>query len=147
MNSLSKYNSLVSVTDIEIGFEFSSYTYVEADVLVNDMSPPGYPAIYLVKSIMSEQIFEVVVTLSSGGSATPDEDFRTGEGNQQNFDFPTSAERLLFPFLLFDDANPELREEATLGVQEQTGSVADFDLAANFQTRIVILDDGDRKYF
>ncbi len=116
-------------------------------MLVDDMSPPGYPAIYLVKSIMSEQIFEVVVRVSSGGSATHRFDFRTSDGNQQNFDFPTSVERLVFPFELFDDENPELREEATLGVQEQTGSVADFDLAAIFQTRVVILDDGDRKYF
>ncbi len=110
-------------------------------------SPPGYPAIYLVKSIMSEQIFDVVVTLSSGGSATHNFDFIIGPSTRQMFDFPTSAERLLFPFQLFDDEILEGREEANLGIQQEEGSVADFDRSANVQTRLVIFDDGDSKYF
>ncbi len=116
-------------------------------MLVDDTDPPGYPAIYLIKSIMSEQIFEVVVTLSSGGSAEHNFDFRIGDSNQQMFDFPPSAERFLFPFQLFDDANPEGREEATLGILQQEGSVADFDTVTNVNTRIFIDDDGDSKYF
>ncbi len=116
-------------------------------MFVADNSPPGYPAIYLVKSIMSEQIFEVVVTLRSGGSATHDFDFHIGYSTQQMFDFPTSVERFLFPFILFDDHNPERPEEATLGIQQVEGSVADFDTFTNFKTRLVILDDGDSKYF
>ncbi len=113
-------------------------------MLIDDTSP-DYPAIYLTKSIESEQSFEVVVTLSPGGSATHQEDFRIGDGPQQSFDFPTSLERLVFPFQLFNDENPELKEEAPLGIRQKT--VADFDLAAIFQTRLVILDDRDRKYF
>ncbi len=103
--------------------------------------------IYLVKSIASEQIFEFVVALSSGGSATHRSDFEIGASTQQTFDFPNSAEKFLFPFNLFDDDNPEGTEEATLGIQQVEGSVADFDSAANVQTRLVILDDGDSKYF
>ncbi len=116
-------------------------------MVLNDNSPPGYPAIYLVKSIMSEQIFEYVVTLSSGGSATHQFDFSIGSNDRQMENFPTSVERALFPVNLFDDENPEEREEANLGIQQKEGSVADFDSAANVQTRLVILDDGDCKYF
>ncbi len=114
---------------------------------VTGNSPPGYPAIYLVKSIMSEQIFEFVVTLSSGGSATHQVDFSIGLNDWQMNDFPTSVERFLFQFQLFDDENPEGREESNLGIQQQEGSVADFDSAANVNTRLFIFDDGDSKYF
>ncbi len=86
---------------------------------------------------MSEQTFEVVVTLSPGGSATHQVDFRIGTFNQQTFDFPNSAERFVFPFQLFDDENPEGIEEANLGIQQEEGSVADFDTSANVQTRLV----------
>ncbi len=116
-------------------------------MLIDASSPPGYPAIYLIKSIISEQIFDVVVTLSSGGSAIHDFDFIIGPSTQQMFDFPTSAERLLFPIQLFDDEIPEGREEATLGILQEEGSVADFDTVTNVQTRLVIDDDGDSKYF
>ncbi len=115
-------------------------------MLIDDTSP-DYPAIYLIKSIVSEQIFEVVVTPSSGGSATHRTDFRIGNSTQQTFDFPYSTDRLLFPFQLFDDEVPEGREEATLGIRQQEGSVADFDSAANANTQLVILDDDDCKYF
>ncbi len=54
---------------------------------------------------------------------------------------------IVVPIQLFDDENPEGREEANLGIQQQEGSAADFDLAANVNTRLVILDDGDSKYF
>ncbi len=116
-------------------------------MFIDDNSPPGYPAIYLIKSIKSEQIFEVVVALSSGGSATHQFDFSIGGTTQQMIDFPISAESLLFSFQLFDDENLEGREEATLGIQQQEGSVADFDTYTNVNTRLVILDDGHSKYF
>ncbi len=116
-------------------------------MLIDDTSPPGYPAIYLVKSIMSEQIFDVVVTLSSGGSAAHQVDFSIGRFTQPTFDFPTSEERFLFPFQLFDDEIPEVREEANLDILQEEGSVADFDTFTNFKTRLVIDDDGDSKYF
>ncbi len=115
-------------------------------MLIDDTSP-DYPVIYLIKSIASEQIFEVVVTPSSGGSATHQVDFSIGLATQQMEDFPNSVERLLFPFQLFDDEVPELREEATLGIKQKEGSVADFDSAANVNTQLIILDDDDCKYF
>ncbi len=115
-------------------------------MIIKDDSTPGYRAIYLVKSIASEQVFEVLVALSSDGSATHQVDFSIGNATLQTNDFPNSVERLLFPIQLFDDEIPEGMEEAYLVIQQQEGSVADFDRSTNVNNRLVILDDGDSKY-
>lgn len=137
---------------ISIGFEHSSYTFIEGNEIINDSARTDFDVIYLRKSIVSEQTFDVVVSTQARGIASSVQDAMEGveysirDGGDQVFVFGPDQSRLLVPLTLFDDELPERREAAQLVVSQQEGSIAEFELSVNATTTIYIEDDGDRKY-
>ncbi len=138
-------------TAIEIGFEFSSYTYSEADGFIDESNPDVVP-IFLNKSRASEQTFEIVVRASTGGFTPPlgnaehgnDKDYYIGQFDIQRFDFDPSQDRLPLLMQILQDDLPEVREAARLVSLRVEGSVADFNPSPNANTTIFI--DDDSKY-
>ncbi len=145
--------SLIFDTAIEIGFQFPSYTYSEADGFIdeNNLNPNVVP-IFLNKSRDSEQTFEVIIRASTGG-------FSGGVGNAEHGDdgdysigvsvfledFEPHQNSILLPLQILQDDLPEGREAARLVSLQAEGSVADFNPSPNANTIIFIDDDGDCK--
>ncbi len=137
---------------IEIGFQFPSYTYSEADGFINDANPDVVP-IFLNKSRASEQTFEIVVRASTGGFTPPlgnaehgnDKDYYIGQFDFRIFDFAPSQNSILVLMVVFLDDLPEGREAARLVSLQVEGSVADFNPSPNANT-IIFIDDADSKY-
>ncbi len=144
--------SLVFDTAIEIGFEFPSYTYSEADGFIGESNPNVVP-IFLNKSRASEQTFEIVIRASTGGFTPPlgnaehglDKDYIIGLTDIQWFHFYSSQDRLLLRMRILDNNLPEGREAAQLVSLQAEGSVADFNPSPNANTIINIDDDEDCK--
>ena len=141
------------LTALFIGFEFASYTYTEQDAII-----PGptifeqqLQAIYLIKSIKSEQTFDIVIKASPGGGerdATFGDDYTTGaEVSQQTVEFRSDQDRLQLNISLFQDDIPEGTETFQLiSLQEEGDDVADFNPSVNATTTVFILDDDDCKW-
>ncbi len=139
-------------TEIFIGFEFDSYYYTETEDIVNNPTRTDMVAIYLVKSVESEQSFSVNVatrvrgTGGNGRNAIHNVDYSIGENDEQVLEFGPDQERVLITLYLFDDSLPELTEAAQLVISQDETSVGNFTLSDNATTTIFIMDDGDRKY-
>ncbi len=137
-------------TAIEIGFEFPSYTYSEADGFIDESNPNVVP-IFLRKSKASEQTFRIVVRASTGGFTPPlgnaehDSDYSIGTTDIQWFLFDSSQDRLPVRMQIFQDNLPEGREAVRLVSFQVQGSVADFNPSPNANTIIYIDDDEDCK--
>ncbi len=155
MQVASLFLSLVFDTAIEIGFEFPSYTYSEADGFIDESNPNVVP-IFLRKSRASEQTFEIVVRASTGGFTPPlgnaehDKDYSIGYFDFQIFDFEPSQSSIPVRMQVFQDDLPEGmegkgREAARLVSLQVEGSVADFNPSPNASTIIFIDDDEDCK--
>ncbi len=142
----SSFISLVFDTAIEIGFQFPSYTYSEADGFIDGSNPDVVP-IFLRKSRASEQTFEVVVRDSTVGNAEHGdaEDYAIGQFDFQIFDFEPSQNSIPLRMQIFQDDLPEGREAVRLVSFQVQGSVADFNPSPNANTIIFIDDDGDCK--
>ncbi len=146
----SLFLSLVFDTAIEIGFEFPSYTYSEADYFIYERNPDVVP-IFLNKSRASEQTFEIIIRASTGGFSGgvgnadhgDDGDFTIGEFVLE--DFEPSQDSILLRMEIFQDDLPEEREAARLVSLQVWDSVADFNPSPNANTIIFIDDDGDSK--
>ncbi len=133
---------------IQIGFEFSSYTYTESDDVINDPTRTDVQSIYLIKSIESEQTFDIVVStnvIAGAQDATHNIDYSIGD-DKYILEFGPNQERVLLPLTLFDDSLPEGPESAQLVISQQNGSVANFLLSVNATITLFIEDDGDRKF-
>ncbi len=100
--------------------------------------------VQLVKSIESEQTFDIVVSTDSAGSseadATRQQDYNIGLDHTEVFQFRPSEEHLLVFITLFDDNIPERREAFRLQIK---GSVADFFPSVISAATVFIDDDGD----
>ncbi len=144
--------SLIFDTAIEIGFQFPSYTYSEADGFIDENNPDVVP-IFLNKSRASEQTFEVVVRASTGGFTPPLGNAEHGDGRDyiigmteiQRFDFDPSQNSIPLRITILQDELPEGREAARLVSLQVEGSVADFNPSPNANTIIFIDDDADCK--
>ncbi len=144
--------SLVFHTATEIGFEFPSYTYSEADDFINEYNPDVVP-IFLRKSRNSEQTFEIVVRASTGGfwfcgrvgNAEHGKDYSIGLFDFQIFDFGPSQRSIPLLMQILQDDIPEGREAARLVSLQVEGSFADFNPSPNANISIRIDDDGDCK--
>lgn len=107
--------------------------------------------IKLVKSIESEQTFDIVIRTSVGGvggsigDATHQKDYFIGSSGQQQIEFPPTKQHTLVSITFFDDMIPEGREVAILACYQQEGSVANFYGSVNATTTIFIDDNGDSK--
>ncbi len=140
--------SLIFDTAIEIGFQFPSYTYSEADGFIDESNPDVVP-IFLNKSRDSEQTFEIVVRASTGGFTPPlwnaehDRDYSIGVFDIRRFDFEPSQNSIPVLMQIFQDDLPEGREAARLVSLQVEGSVADFNPSPNANTIIFIDDDAD----
>ncbi len=71
-------------------------------------------------------------------------DYSIGGTEEVLFVFTPGQNKILFPFILFDDNSPEATKTFQLIILQQEGSVADFD-TFNPVTTIYIVDDGDRE--
>ncbi len=144
--------SLIFDAAIEIGFQFPSYTYSEADGFIDENRRDVVP-IFLNKSRDSEQTFEVIVRASTGGFSGGvgnaehgnDKDYSIGPSDIQIFDFNPSQNSIPLRMQIFQDDLPEGREAARLVSLQVEGSVADFNPGPNPNTIINIDDDGDCK--
>lgn len=124
-------------SDIEIGFELPSYTYMEADVVIGENETS---AVYLVKSRESSQTFTVSVrTAGIGGEpdAKHQDDYSIGPSDEVFFQFAPDQFRVLVPIELFNDNIPEGTEAFKLisSVQLLTST--------NAISTVFIEDDGD----
>ena len=126
---------------------------MEQDTAIPDPFVPGQDLqeIYLIKSIESEQTFDIVVRAVPGGGerdTTFGVDYTTGAGTaQQTLEFRFDQERLLFPIELFQDDITEGTETFQLiSIQEEGKQVADFNPSANATTTVTILDNNDCEY-
>ncbi len=145
--------SLIFDTAIEIGFQFPSYTYSEADGFIGEINPNVVP-IFLNKSRASEQTFEIVVRASTGGFSGglgnaehgDDKDYSIGPTDIQRFDFYPSQNSIPLRMQIFQDDLPEVREAARLVSLQVEGSVADFNPSPNANTIVYIDDDEDCKW-
>ena len=136
---------------IFIGFEFASYTYEEQEATIPDPFSPEQQLqeIYLVKSIESEQTFDIVVRATASGEqpATFDVDYHTGVGgSQQTVEFRFHQDRLLFPLRLFHDDIPEPTETFQLISLHIHGGVP-FNPSANATCTVFILDNDSKCYW
>ncbi len=144
--------SLIFDTAIEIGFQFPSYTYSEADDFIDESNPDVVP-IFLNKSRDSEQTFEIVVKASTGGFTPPlgnaehgdNKDYSIGPTDIQTFDFEPSENSIPLRMQILQDDLPEGREAARLVSLQVEGSVADFNPSPNANTIVFIDDDADCK--
>ncbi len=77
--------------------------------------------VQLVKSIESEQTFDIVVSTDSAGpfDATRQQDYNIGLDHTDVFQFRPSEERLLVFITLFDDNLPERREAFVCKLKDQ----------------------------
>ncbi len=124
-------------TAIEIGFEYGAYTFTESDDLQF--------VLHLIKSIESEQTFEIVVRSDKAGLSLPDAfqqvDYTIGPYNFQHFEFTPSDQYISIPLLLLNDAIPEGTEAFQLISFQTEGSVADFHQSENSTVTVFIEDD------
>ncbi len=144
--------SLIFDTAIEIGFQFPSYTYSEADGFIDESNRDVVP-IFLNKSRDSEQTFEMVVRTSTGGFSGGvrnaehgnAKDYTIGEFDFIILDFGPSQNSIPVLMQILQDYLPEGREAARLLSFQVEGSVADFNPSPNANTIINIDDDEDCK--
>ena len=124
---------------IFIGFEFASYTYEEQEA--NITTGQQLQVIHLIKSIESEQTFDIVIraTYSGGRPATFDVDYTAGAAVTQ-YDFRFDQDRLVFPITLLDDEIPEGTETFQLISLPLAGG-APFNPSVNSTTTVFILDN------
>ncbi len=127
-------------TAIEIGFEYGAYTFTESD---------GLQMVHLIKSIESEQTFEIVIGSVAAGSRVPDAlnqvDYSLGLNDFQQFEFSPSDQWISICFVFYDDAIPEGTEVFRLISLQTEGSVAYFNPSEISTVTVFIEDDGDGK--
>ncbi len=126
-------------TAIEIGFEYGAYTFTESD---------GLQMVHLIKSIESEQTFEIVIGSVAAGLSLPyainQEDYSL---DFQLFDFQPSEQRILFDLLLLNDDIHEGTEAFRLISLQTEGSFADFNPSENSTATVFIEDDDGKPYY
>ena len=98
--------------------------------------------IYLVKSIESDQTFDIVVRATASGEQPAEfgNDYSIGQDATQILAFRSDQNRLLFPILLFEDDLPEITETFQL-ISLQLAGGAPFNPSVNATTTIFILDN------
>ena len=136
-------------TAIFIGFEFASYTYTEQDIVIPNASFPmqDLQVIHIIKSIESEQTFDIGVRAAPGGGKQ-EATFRVDYNATREFvEFRFDQDRLLFPISLFQDDMPEGTETFQLISFQLPGRAADFNPSVNATATVTILDDGDCKCY
>ena len=165
--------SLIVIAAIRIGFELSSYTYLEPmfETTIDSFfdSPSGLLVngpIYLAKenNVISEQTFLVAVQVSSsvppGQSIQPawlDADYRLSvSGTVVVLPFGPMVQRINFPFSLFSDTLPEGTEAFLASsapadmAQLPDGTTVPVSTFLNPSTlsaeSFVIIEDDDREY-
>ncbi len=129
-------------TAIEIGFEYGAYTFTESD---------GLQMVHLIKSIESEQTFDIVVRSNPAGLFLPDafheEDYSLGLYNFQQLEFTPSDQYISIVLLLLNDTIPEVTEAFQLSSLQTEGSFADFNPSENSTATVFIEDDDGKPYY
>ncbi len=136
-----------SPSDFELSFEFPEYTYLEADITINEAGETGYPPIYIVRErgvvpqeAVSFKITAVPAGLSTASDATYDEDYSIGITQTQTYSLNPDEERVLFPFGLFDDSILEGNEAFKLELSNDD-SGPQFVTGSNPFTIVTIVDN------
>lgn len=106
--------------------------------------------IHLLKSIESEQTFDVIVRAVAEGvsdlpKATLQVDYSIGLSDSQLLQLTPGEVRVLFPIELYDDNVTEGTETARLALLQVEGSAADFQLSENGNVTLFVEDDEERE--